>query len=77
VASRIVPADQVYNCLWSHAGGSPVHIHFVVQPVTKAQMSAMGLHGPQMQAAMFSAGELPDRGDIEAVSADARRLFEA
>ena len=50
VAGRLVAADQVYNCLWSHAGGSPVHIHFVVQPVTKAQMANLGLHGPQLQA---------------------------
>jgi hypothetical protein len=24
-------ADQVYVCLWSHAGWQPGHIHFVVQ----------------------------------------------
>jgi diadenosine tetraphosphate (Ap4A) HIT family hydrolase len=77
VAGRLVAADQVYNCLWSHAGGSPVHIHFVVQPVTKTQMSILGLHGPQLQAAMFSAGDLPDRGEIEAAAAEARRLFRA
>jgi diadenosine tetraphosphate (Ap4A) HIT family hydrolase len=34
VASALVPAEQVYNCLWSHARGIPVHIHYVVQPVT-------------------------------------------
>src|SRR5438270_12275711 len=28
------PVEQVYNCLWSHAGGRPVHIHYVIQPVT-------------------------------------------
>ena len=77
VASRLVAADQVYNCLWSHSGGSPVHIHFVVQPVTKAQMSILGLHGPQLQAAMFSAGELPGRVEIEAAAAKARSLFAA
>ena len=75
VASQLVAADQVYNCLWSHAGGSPVHIHFVVQPVTKAQMSILGLHGPQLQAAMFSIGKLPDRGEIEVAAARARLLF--
>jgi diadenosine tetraphosphate (Ap4A) HIT family hydrolase len=37
VAGRLVDADQVYNCLWSHAAGVPVHIHYVVQPVTREQ----------------------------------------
>jgi diadenosine tetraphosphate (Ap4A) HIT family hydrolase len=37
VAGALVEADQVYNCLWSHAGGTPGHIHYVVQPVTKAR----------------------------------------
>ncbi len=34
VAGQLVPAEQVYNCLRSHAGGVPVHIHYVAQPVT-------------------------------------------
>jgi diadenosine tetraphosphate (Ap4A) HIT family hydrolase len=77
VAGQLVAADQVYNCLWSHAEGRPIHIHYVVQPVTKQQTSTLGLHGPQLQAAMFSAGELPGRGEIEAIAATARRLFAA
>jgi diadenosine tetraphosphate (Ap4A) HIT family hydrolase len=34
VAKQLVGANQVYNCPWSHAGGAPVHIHYVVRPVT-------------------------------------------
>ena len=75
VADRLVNADQVYNCLWSHAGGVPVHIHYVVQPVTKAQMSTFGVHGPDLQTAMFSRGETPDPADVERVADEARRLF--
>jgi diadenosine tetraphosphate (Ap4A) HIT family hydrolase len=75
VASRLVEADQVYNCLWSHAGGEPVHIHYVVQPVTKEQMSAFAAHGPNLQVAMFSAGSSPDSADVEHVSTLARRYF--
>ena len=75
VAKQLVAADQVYNCLWSHAGGSPVHIHFVVQPVTKTQISTFGAHGPQLQAAMFSVNELPDRSEIEMAAARATLLF--
>jgi diadenosine tetraphosphate (Ap4A) HIT family hydrolase len=77
IAGQLTAADQVYNCLWSHAGGRPVHIQFVVQPVTTAQMSAFGAHGPQLQAAMFSAGQLPGRGEIEAAADKARLLFAA
>ena len=35
VTSRLTAAEQVYVCLWSHRGGVPVHVHFVVQPVTR------------------------------------------
>ena len=75
VAGRLVDADQVYNCLWSHAGGEPVHVHYVVQPVTKAQMSAFGAHGPGLQVAMFSTGGSLDPADVERVCERARRHF--
>ncbi len=75
VASQLVEADQVYNCLWSHAGGEPVHIHYVVQPVTKAQMSDFAAHGPSLQAAMFSKGSAPFPGDVERISNLARVHF--
>ena len=29
---QIAQPDQVYVCLWSHAGWTPGHIHFVLQP---------------------------------------------
>jgi diadenosine tetraphosphate (Ap4A) HIT family hydrolase len=75
VASQLVDADQVYNCLWSHAGGVPVHIHYVVQPVTKTQMSDLGAYGPKLQVAMFSACERPDPAEVERISTIARRAF--
>ena len=75
VAVQLVGADQVYNCLWSHAGGVPVHVHFVIQPITKAQMTAFGVHGPDLQTAMFSRGEMPDHADVERIADQARRLF--
>jgi hypothetical protein len=34
VVDELVEPEQVYTCLWSHAGGVPVHIHYVVLPVT-------------------------------------------
>ena len=75
VANQLVDADQVYNCLWSHAGGVAVQIDYVVQPVTKNQMSDFGAHGPNLQVAMFSAGEAPEQAEIERIATIARRLF--
>ena len=75
VAGRLVPAEQVYNCLWSHAGGVPVHIHYVVQPVTAEQMASFTAHGPDLQVAMFAAGSVPDPEQVAVVAERARRLF--
>jgi diadenosine tetraphosphate (Ap4A) HIT family hydrolase len=75
VAAQIIDAEQVYNCLWSHAGGVPGHIHYVVQPVTAAQMAEHGAHGPGLQMAMFAAGHVPDAADVERVAEQARRAF--
>lgn len=75
VAGELVDADQVYNCLWSHSGGVPVHIHYVVQPVTPAQMKALDAHGPSLQVAMFAAGHHPPVAEVERVADAARRLL--
>jgi diadenosine tetraphosphate (Ap4A) HIT family hydrolase len=75
VARQLVDADQVYNCLWSHAGGVPVHIHYVVQPVTKDQMADFGVFGPNLQVDMFAKGETPAAVDVERVAALARLRF--
>jgi diadenosine tetraphosphate (Ap4A) HIT family hydrolase len=75
VASQLVDSEQVYNCLWSHAGGLPVHIHYVIQPVTRQQMATYHCHGPRLQEAMFEAGVTPDASEIATVADRARRLF--
>jgi diadenosine tetraphosphate (Ap4A) HIT family hydrolase len=75
VAQQLVEADQVYNCLWSHAGSERVHIHYVVQPVTKEQMSVFAAHGPNLQVAQFAAGVSPDPADVERVAEVARMLL--
>jgi diadenosine tetraphosphate (Ap4A) HIT family hydrolase len=75
VASQLVPAEQVYNCLWSHAGGMPGHLHYVVQPVTAAQLERYGAHGPALQVAMFAADEALDEADVVLVAERARRAF--
>jgi ATP adenylyltransferase len=75
VASRLVDADQVYNCLWSHAGGVPVHVHYVIQPVTQAQVATYGSRGPALQAATLSTAPGPDPRDVERIAEHAHRLF--
>ncbi len=75
VAAELVEADQVYNCLWSHAGRRPVHIHYVVQPVSKQQMSEFDEYGPALQMAMFGAATVPDIVDMEQMAASAREQF--
>jgi hypothetical protein len=73
VARELVQAEQVYNCLWSHAGGAPVHIHYVIQPVTAEQMTQFGTHGPALQVAMFADNEAPDHDEVDRI-ADAARI---
>jgi diadenosine tetraphosphate (Ap4A) HIT family hydrolase len=75
VASQLVTADQVYNCLWSHVGGVPVHIHYVVQPVTSALMAEFAGYGPGLQLAMFSRNEAPPESEIAPIAERARQLF--
>jgi diadenosine tetraphosphate (Ap4A) HIT family hydrolase len=72
---ELTKADQVYIGLWSHAGRRPVHIHFVIQPVTPALMDEIGDYGPHLQAAMFDRGEAPPRDQVERFAAQARSLL--
>ncbi len=56
----LTDADQVFSSLWSFSGGEPGHIHYVLQPVTKAQRDIIGKSGPFIQTAMFDADETLD-----------------
>jgi diadenosine tetraphosphate (Ap4A) HIT family hydrolase len=61
--AEVFDPHQVYVCLWSHADNVPGHIHWVVQPVAPSEDP--NRRGPQLQAAMFAAGELPDPAAME------------
>jgi len=74
---ELTSAEQVYVCLWSHAGGEPVHIHFVVQPVTRASMTSHETYGPALQLAMFASGDGPPETEVVEFSARARQILEA
>ncbi|GAA4606064.1 hypothetical protein GCM10023195_21440 [Actinoallomurus liliacearum] len=71
----MIRPEQVYVCLWSHMDREPGHIHFVVQPVTKADMARFEAAGPELQLAMFRAGESPREAEIDAVCARLRPLL--
>ncbi len=57
-------ADQVYICLWSHAGWQPGHIHFVLQPAWNSQNLRYSNPGPSVQVEMFEANEYPDTQEV-------------
>src|ERR1700744_3811057 len=65
--AEVFDPHQVYVCLWSHADNVPGHIHWVVQPVAASEDPRH--RGPQLQAAMFEAGEPPDPAAVEAAAA--------
>ena len=75
VVTELVEPDQVYVTLWSHAGGAPGHIHFVVQPVTREQMEEHGLFGPRLQVEMFTRGAKPASNEMTAFADRARAAW--
>jgi diadenosine tetraphosphate (Ap4A) HIT family hydrolase len=72
VVRELTRPSQVYLCLWSHMNREPGHIHFVVQPVSEELMARHDKHGPQLQVALFEAGEPPDEAEAAAFAAAAR-----
>ena len=74
LVTALLQPEQVYVCLWSHAGGVPGHIHFVVQPVSRELMDRYPgpPHGPMLQVAMFEAREPLDENGVKAFCDRAR-----
>jgi diadenosine tetraphosphate (Ap4A) HIT family hydrolase len=75
VVDELVAPEQVYTCLWSHAGGTPGHIHYVVQPATRELMAEYDSYGPNLQVEMFEADVALPAGDLEAFADRARAAF--
>jgi diadenosine tetraphosphate (Ap4A) HIT family hydrolase len=75
VVDELVAPEQVYICLWSHAGRTPVHIHYVVQPATTALIDEHNAYGPGLQIAMFQAGVEPPPDEVDAFADQARAAF--
>jgi ATP adenylyltransferase len=75
VVDELLHPDQVYVCLWSHAGGNPVHIHYVVQPARREMIEQFTAYGPRLQVAMFDRAETPAPTEVEAFAERARTAF--
>lgn len=76
VVRRLCAPEQVYVCLWSHAGRQPGHVHFVVQPATSESIDVHGgAYGPALQTEMFRRDVTPDVEAVEALAARARQLM--
>ncbi len=71
----ILKPDQVYVCLWSHAGWQPGHIHFVLQPAWNDFQREHERPGPSLQVDMFKAGIKPVRQEVEAFATRAREVI--
>ena len=76
VVTRLESPEQVYVTLWSHVNAVPGHIHFVVQPVTKARMAEHGgKHGSRLQVEMFDRKVGPDPIEAAAFAERARETW--
>jgi diadenosine tetraphosphate (Ap4A) HIT family hydrolase len=76
VVTELTSPEQVYNTLWSHMGGQPGHIHYVVHPVTRSLMDRYG-HGSRLQPQMFDAKEFPDEQAMVEFARRAREQMRA
>jgi diadenosine tetraphosphate (Ap4A) HIT family hydrolase len=74
---ELLKPDQVYVCLWSHAGWTPVHMHFVLQPSWDNLKEKYARPGPFFQVDLFHQAEAPPREEVEAFAEQARRLLGA
>ncbi|MEV6302373.1 hypothetical protein AB0M02_23360 [Actinoplanes sp. NPDC051861] len=72
--TELTGPEQVYVTLWSHAGGVPGHIHFVLQPIHRADRDRHGRTGPALQTALFATGSPPDPTEVQAFADRMRAL---
>ena len=75
VVRHLKRPDQIYVCLWSHAGWQPVHIHFLIQPAWNSQQKLYMYPGPTLQHAMFEANEALNEEEVNAFCERARIEF--
>ncbi len=73
----ILKPDQVYICLWSHAGWQPGHLHFVLQPSWNHLEQRHQRPGPFMQVDMFEMNTEPSREEVEAFVRKAKEVIQS
>jgi diadenosine tetraphosphate (Ap4A) HIT family hydrolase len=75
VVDELVRPEQVYTCQWSHAGRTPVHVHWVVQPAKTEDIDELNAYGTSLQRAMFDRGQELDPGELAIFADRARAIF--
>lgn len=65
IIRELTCAEQVYICLWSHAGWELQHIHYVLQPIMNSMKITFDKPGPYLQSTMFTEKKFPDREEVE------------
>ena len=72
----LLEPDQLYICLWSHAGWAAGHLHFLLQPSWNHYQGKHERPGPFLQVNMFEANVEPPRDEVVAFAAKAREIIE-
>jgi diadenosine tetraphosphate (Ap4A) HIT family hydrolase len=75
VVDELAMPEQVYTCQWSHAGRTPVHVHWVVQPAKTADIDELDAFGTRLQRAMFDRGQELDPDEVADFAERARAIF--
>ena len=70
----ILKPDQIYICLWSHAGWKPGYLHFVIQPSWNHLKRKYQHPDPFLQVDTFKANVLPSNKKIETFCKKAKGL---
>jgi diadenosine tetraphosphate (Ap4A) HIT family hydrolase len=76
VVTTLTGPVQVYTCQWSHTNGEAAHVHFILQPIRRADLERHpGRLGPVLQSAIFDEGDKPGLAAVEAFAERARVEF--
>ena len=73
----LLSPDQTYVCGWAHAGWTPGHIHFVVQPVWNSNGQQHARPGPFLQVEMFTVNKTPPPDGVAEFCDRARQVIQS
>ncbi|MCH7484324.1 MAG: HIT family protein [Chloroflexi bacterium] len=72
---ELLSPDQTYVCQWAHAGWTPGHIHFVIQPAWDRDGEKHASPGPFLQVDLFNANKTPPADEVEAFCVRVREVI--